>query len=123
MGMVIKPIDVSIYCLHIMNCTLSQLLRCQRIIKCTPKAVCNLHQINIRRCTLNEMSRYGMNPPKQTKHPLRQISHHAVSVSQQSRVKADLLKPTCRTVVSVWGHDNPRQIERIQMVYVVFHCA
>jgi len=30
MRMEIKPLDVSIYCLHAMNCTLPQLLRCQR---------------------------------------------------------------------------------------------
>jgi len=130
MGMAIKLIDVSIYCLHIMNCTLSQLLRCQRIIKCTPKAVCDLRQINIVRCPLNGMSRYGlnppklmMNPPKLMKNPPQQISHHAVSVSQPSRVKVDLLKQTCHTVVSIWGHDNPRQIQRIEMVSVVVHYA
>jgi len=76
-------------------------------------------QIKIRRCTLNRMYRDGLNPPKLTKHPLRQISHHAVSVSQPSRVKADPVKRTCLTVVSIWGHDNPRQIQRIQMIFVV----
>ena len=101
MRMAIKPIDVSIYCLHIMNCTLSQLLRCQRIIKCTAKAICDLRQINIRRCTLNGMSRYGLNSHKLTKHSLRQISHHAVSASQPSRVKADSVKRTCLTVISI----------------------
>jgi len=121
--MAIKPIDVAIYCLHIMNCTLSQLLRCQRIIKCSLKAVCDLRQINFNRCTLNGMSRYGLNPPKLTKHPLRQISRHAVSESQPSRVKVDPLKLTCLMVLSIWGHDNPRQIQRIQMVSVVVHCA
>jgi len=69
MGMAIKPIDVSIYCLHIMNCTLSQLLRCQRIIKYTPKAVCDLCQINIRRCTLNGMSRVCSEPSQTDEAP------------------------------------------------------
>ncbi|KEH42646.1 hypothetical protein MTR_1g072745 [Medicago truncatula] len=110
MRMSIKPINISIFCLHTMNCRLSQLLRCQRIIKCTEKAVCDLRQTNINSCTLNGMSRYGLNPPKLTKHPLRQISHHALSESRPSRVKTDPLKLTCLTVLSIWGHDNPRQI-------------
>jgi hypothetical protein len=67
----VKPLDVSICYLHTMNCSLSQLLRCQRIIKCTLKAVCDLRQVNINRFTLNGMSRYGLNKPKLAKHPLR----------------------------------------------------
>jgi len=123
MKMVIKPLDVSIYCLHTMNCTMPQLLRCQRMIKYTLKAICDLCQINHRRCTLGGMSRYGLNPPKLTKNLLRQISHHAVSVSESSRVKADPLKRTCLTVLSIWDHDNATQIQPIQMVYVVVWCA
>ena len=111
--------DVSIYCLHIMNCTMPQLLRCQHMIKCMLKAVCDLHQISNRRCTLSGMSRYGLNPPKLTKHPLQQISHLAVSVSEPSRVKVDPLKRTCLTVLSLWDHDNATQIQPIQMVLVV----
>ena len=38
MRMEIKPLDVSIYCLHAMNCTMPQLLRWQRMIKSMLKA-------------------------------------------------------------------------------------
>ena len=82
---VIKPFDVSLYCLHTMNCMIPQLLRCQRMIKSMLTVVCDLRQINNRRCTLSGMSRDGLNPLKLTKHPLRQISHHAGTVSESSR--------------------------------------
>jgi len=123
MRMVIKPLDLSIYCLYTMNCMMPQLLRCQRMIKCMLEAVCDLRQISHMRCTLSGMYRYRLNHPKLTKHPLRQISHYAVSISKPSIVKVDPLKRTCLRVLSIWGHDNAAQIQPIQMVSVVVWCA
>ena len=94
-----------------------------RMIKCMLKAVCDLRQINHRRCTLSGMYRDGLNPPKLPKHPLWKISYLTVSVSQPSRAKADPLKQTCLTVLSIWGHDNARQIQRIQIVSIVVWCT
>jgi len=119
----VKPLDVSICCLHAMNCTLHQLVNCQPMIKSMLKAEWDLPQISLRRCNLNGMSRYGLNPPKLTKNPLRQISHCAISVSEPSREKANSIKRTCLTVVSIWAHDNTTQIQPIEMVYVVVWCA
>jgi len=119
----VKPLDVSICCLHAMNCTLPQLLNCQRMIKSMLKEEWDLPQISLRRCNLNRMSQYGQNPPKLTKNPLRQISYCAVSISEPSREKADPIKRTFLTMVSIWGHDNATQIQPIQMVYVVVWCA
>jgi len=68
------------------------------------------------------MSRNGLNVPKLKKHPLWQISHPAWTVSEPSGVKAYLLKRTCLTVLSIWGHDIGRLIQRIHMRSVLVWC-
>jgi len=69
------------------------------------------------------MSQDGLNPLKLTKHPLRQISHHAGIVSEPSRVKADPLKRTCLTMISIRMHRNASQVQGIQMVSTLVWCA
>jgi hypothetical protein len=120
---VIKPLGVSLYCLHTMICILTQLLMCQRIIKSTLKEECDLPQGNLCRCTLIGMSRDCLSPLKLSKHPLRQISYHAGTVSESSSVKADPLKRTCLTMISIQVHHNATQIQPIQMVSVLIWCT